>query len=284
MGRGPNKWTEELIARYESEGRGRGQGESYLPWLRVETVSSKGRSRRIFCPTVGRTIHMLSDVEYGVFLALEWQQDVVDIREQYPLDRSVTQDIARELRIRHPYYPGTHVPTVMTVDFLATRITNGATTFAAFDAKREEESADEASLLKLEITRTYFEERLDVPHHLVYHCDLPQPAIENIDWLRDALLKPEEVERHPGYFKSLCSRMGRELASPRRMDVTLASYCIDFDARYGNEPGTGLRVARMLMYDRVMQPDLTLPHLEGAPLSSYVMTAEPGKLRSIGGR
>ena len=48
-----------------------------------------------------------------------------DIREQYPLDREITQTIAQELKIRHPHYPGTHVPTVMTVDFLLTVVQNG---------------------------------------------------------------------------------------------------------------------------------------------------------------
>jgi hypothetical protein len=133
MLRGPRKWSERTIEKLQLEGRGKGHRENYLPWIDVAEVSSKGRSRRAAGIKIRREHHFLSDVEWNLFLLLEHSQDIVDIREQFPLDRDLTVEISASLGIRHPCYPGTHVPTVMTTDFLVTRVRNGKAVFEAFD-------------------------------------------------------------------------------------------------------------------------------------------------------
>src|SRR5690606_29035753 len=149
----------------------------YKPWIAVTDVSSSGRSRRVWSPKTGRTHHLLSDVEYQLFLALEWSRDVVDIREQYPLDRDVTQEVANSLGIKHPCYTGTNSPIVMTVDFLITRIQNGAEVEEAYDAKRTEEAEHERAIAKLELQRSVLR-LIDVPHHLIFHSDIPQRKVK----------------------------------------------------------------------------------------------------------
>jgi len=64
---------------------------------------------------------------------------------------------------------------------------------------------------------------------------------------------------------------------------TLAQYCREFDERYGCQQGSGLRVARMLMQSRVLIPDLASKDLTKEPLSKFITTAQPGKLRAVGG-
>lgn len=279
----PIRWTEKKIKSLQDAGHGRGLAESYKPWLTVAMVSSLGRSRRVFSHKTGRTHELLSDVEYRLFLVLEWLPDIVDIREQYPLDRAITQTIAQNLGLRHPFYPGTHVPTVMTVDFLATKVVNGEKSFIAFNAKRDEEAGDENSLLKLEIQRTYFELNA-VAHHVIFHSQIPRQKADNIDWIRSALLKSEETEPRPGFFSGLTARMASDLSGTAFNDSTpLAHYCQEFDGRHGLEQGTGLRVAQMLMHERVLKVDLAAANLAMEPLSAFVMTAQRGKLRSVGG-
>lgn len=266
----------------EAEGYGQGTGADYQPWVRVESISSLGRSRRVWSAKTARTHHLLSDVEYNLFLALEWQQDIIDIREQFPLDRGLSQDIARNLSIRHPFYPGTQVPTVMTVDFLITKQVGTERVLEAFNAKRDEEAEDEASLLKLEIQRTYFEQ-MAVPHHVIYHSQIPKRNVTNIDWIRDALVKPGEHEPRPGYFGTLSARMATEITQMGSSPLTLAAYGTDFESRHGLERGMGLRVARLLMHDRVLKANLSAPDLATELMSTFVVTGQHGKLRSIGG-
>jgi hypothetical protein len=57
------------------------------------------------------------------------------IREQFPLPRDKTLEVAMQLGERHPYYPGTHVPAVMTVDFMVTKRINGTDVTEAFNVK-----------------------------------------------------------------------------------------------------------------------------------------------------
>jgi hypothetical protein len=44
MGRGIQKWTEAVIGRFEKEGRGKGEGASYKPWLNIGDFASTGRT------------------------------------------------------------------------------------------------------------------------------------------------------------------------------------------------------------------------------------------------
>ncbi|WP_176256713.1 TnsA endonuclease N-terminal domain-containing protein [Derxia lacustris] len=224
----------------------------------------------------------MSNVENDLFVALEWSQEITDIREQYPLDRDITTEVASSLGIKHPCYPGTHVPTVMTVDFLCTRMRDSTVQLVAFNAKRTEEANDRRSLEKLEIQRAAFG-LLAIPHHLVFHDDLPKRKISNIRWIRDGYLKDGEREPYPGYFDDIKARLAASWPQSG-LACTLAEHCAHFDASQGAERGTGLKAARMLLLDRWLVPDLEGPSLADAPLTSFQRTSlERPQLRPVGG-
>ena len=63
-----------------------------------------------------------------------------DIREQFPINRSITPAIAVNQGIPHPCYLETRALAPMTVDFLVTRVRNGERYLQAFSAKRDGES------------------------------------------------------------------------------------------------------------------------------------------------
>lgn len=278
----PKVWTEKTIAKMEAEGCGRGVGSAYIPWLDVMAVSSLGRSRRVFSSKTSRVHHLLSDVEHDIFLMLEWSREVLDIREQYPLDRVLTQDVARKKGIKHPFYPGTDVPTVMTTDFFVTMNRGGVEVLEAFDAKRTTEAEDERSLEKLEIVRGTLA-MMGIPHHLAFHTEIPQQQVMNIAWIRDSELKSDETEPWQGFYASMATRMSDDLARNLPGPLCLAQYCSAFDVKHGAEHGTGLRVARMLMSSRVLKVDLALDALNERPMSSFQLTARHGALRAVGG-
>ncbi len=109
------------IERHIANGFGAGDGAEYVPWLRVQDVPSMGRSWKIQGVKIDRIHHLFSDLERAYFLLCEFSEDVVDIREQYPLlPVESTQAIARATGVRYPKYKTTSVPLVMTTDFLLT--------------------------------------------------------------------------------------------------------------------------------------------------------------------
>lgn len=65
-------------------------------------------------------IILLSDNEYNYFCLLDLSDNVIDIREQFPINREITTKIAEDLNITHPLDPTTQTPIVMTTDFFIT--------------------------------------------------------------------------------------------------------------------------------------------------------------------
>lgn len=117
--------SDEKFERWLKEGRGAGSHGNYKPWLTVWDLPSQGRSHRVYGHKVRRTHHLFSDLELAVFLMLEWQQDVIDIREQFPLQRELTIEISDQNGIAHPSNSG--VLQYMTSDFLIDTSRSGKT-------------------------------------------------------------------------------------------------------------------------------------------------------------
>lgn len=101
----------EIVRKWIAKGDGQGEGRNYRPFFQVRDVPSSGRSRMLLGLKTGRVHHYLSDIEYYFHLMAEYEPQVVDIRERYALlPWEETLEIANELGIRHPTYPGTKTP------------------------------------------------------------------------------------------------------------------------------------------------------------------------------
>jgi hypothetical protein len=280
MGYNKGPWTEERIASLYKEGRGEGTGAAYRPFLEVTDLSSRGTSRQILGRKTSRVHHLFSNVEYQFFLMLEWSPDVIDIREQYPLPRDLTLAVATEGRLSHPYYPGTKVPAVMTIDAVVTRIANGQEVYEAYDIKRTDEAENYRSIEKLEITRATCE-MLEMPHRLIFHSMLPQQKIENIEWILGAQVDEQDSARRQLQAEHT-ARLLQYLSSEHEQGKTLRQCCDAYDIAFGLPSGSALRFARVLMYERALQPNLALANLANASLREYQFLAQPGRLRAAG--
>ena len=187
--RGRRFKTQADIERYIAQGYGQGQGTEYRPWLRVQDVPSQGRSRKVAGLKVNRNYHLLSDLEFAYFVVLEFSEDVVDIREQYPLlPTSDLQEIAHARSIRYPKFAGTDLPYVLTTDFLITyKAFNGTTQLAARTVKYSDALQPSASLertlQKLEIERCFWLEQCG-DWGIVTEQSIPAALSENLQWLR----------------------------------------------------------------------------------------------------
>jgi hypothetical protein len=179
--------TRNDINRWKGQGFGQGEGAAYKPWIDVRSFSSKGRVSRAPSITTGREHHLFSDNEDNFCLMADYAKNIVDIREQFPLlPEENTQRIAAHLGIRHPRYPNSGTPIVMTTDFLLTLADSRPKhSFLAVSIK----SADDLrgpqrtrTLAKLEVERRYWLMR-NVPWQMVTDEDFDQTLIASLDWL-----------------------------------------------------------------------------------------------------
>lgn len=118
--------TEEQVRKRIKQFKINARGADYVPYVLVRDVPSLGRSSIVKGLITLRNHHLFSDLEYFHFILLESSASVVDIREHYPLlPREETIEIANELGIKHPVYPGSNTPIVMTTDIVPVVMRSG---------------------------------------------------------------------------------------------------------------------------------------------------------------
>lgn len=195
--RGRRFLTQADIDRYIAQGYGQGEGERYKPWVRVQDVPSRGRSRQVPGIKVDRVYHTLSDLEYAYLLVLEFSEQVVDIREQYPLlPVESAQRIAAERGIDYPRYVSTRVPFVLSTDFLVTYLDDqGQRRLAAravkYQADISPRSPDvQRTLEKLEIEREFWGAN---DWQLVTEACIGKETLHNLAWLSEGALTPADL-------------------------------------------------------------------------------------------
>ncbi len=244
------------------EGRGSGRGKDYKPWLLVQDVPSHGLASRVLGATTGREHHLFSNLEYDCLLVLDWEESIVDIREQYPLlPLEETMAMAEELGVRHPTYPGSEDPVVCTTDFLVTIQRRSVVVDEAIAVKPSQKLASMRVLEKLELERRYWEKR-NISWHIVTEREIPLTLVENLKWLipyqsLQALspLTAEDVARIRAVLERYLS--GAE---------ALATVAQKVDDRLGLTPGISLSVARYLLASRLWRADLSEPLGAGRPI------------------
>lgn len=124
----------EDYERGVKEGRGQGRFSSYKPWLIVKKVKSCAVRSRTYIRRFGRLFHLMSDAEVQTLLQLDWDDNVVEVREQYPLHPELTNYIAQQLNVKPAGF--TRGGIVMTTDFLVTyRTPSGGHRFKAYQVK-----------------------------------------------------------------------------------------------------------------------------------------------------
>lgn len=183
------------VLRWIKEGHGQGHGQNYRPFIHVRDVPSHGRSSMVFGLKTKRIHHYLSDGEYANHILAEFSPAVIDIREQFALlPWEVTQQIAHSIGVRHPTYPGTKTPTVMTSDLVLTLKYKNQIFDAVISVKGSplktvpQTRQNERTIQKLAIERLYWESQ-GVAWKLVTKDQLPMILVYNLDLLRSCLVR-----------------------------------------------------------------------------------------------
>lgn len=114
--------------------RGTGTGANYIPWIHTREVSSSGTKSLLVDWKHGRQIHTLSRNETYFYYIQRWDDNVIDINEQFPLDRGKTERIAAALSVKHPVLAHDQEER-MTTDFLITKKDGGNVKKIAYSVK-----------------------------------------------------------------------------------------------------------------------------------------------------
>lgn len=184
--------TREYLDKLIKKGVGSGELESYRPWLKIRSVPSRGTSRIIPGVRIARGYHCLSNSEYMFFVLMEFNQEIVDIREQFPLiDYDETYSIALQKNIRPARYVGTDVPFVFTADFMLSIARSGEELSLVAISLKYKKEINDASVAqrkrlfeKQEIEKEYWSRR-GIKSKLCFYEDLPHTKIKNLIILRD---------------------------------------------------------------------------------------------------
>ena len=156
--------------------RGTGEGANYLPWIFSREVGSDG-TESVFCDWKhGRQIQCLSQGEAKVYRYLRWKDDVIDIREQFPLDLKLTLAIARRLNLPHPRNRKTHMTTDMVVTY---ENPDGTRYLTAYSVKPNKNSFDNYAIKNLMIEQAYWNLQ-GIKHEIIYADDLSKILDTNI--------------------------------------------------------------------------------------------------------
>lgn len=243
-----NRWTEDKIARYYAEGRGDGELTDYKPWLTIQNVPSSGRVHRIKGWTTQRIHHLLSDLERDYFYLLDWSDNVIDIREQFPLEREKTLAIAESKKIKHPEDSETKTPLVFTTDFFVTIRKNATIEYLARTIKPSKLLNDPRIIDKFEIERQYWKDS-KVDWGIITEKDLPKQVCQNIDWVHSSYEMSEENLKLPMELNNYMKNSSVSILQTLKL----------FDKDYLCEQGTGLTLLKHLIARKYVHIDLSEP-------------------------
>jgi hypothetical protein len=259
-------FDEARVQRFLGEERGKGTGPSYRPWLQIQDVPSTGRSHRPYGIKSRRVHHLLSDGEWKCFLKFEGNPLVVELREQFPMDRLETYRAAHLLGLPHPRtLDGT--PYVMTVDFVVTETAPTGVRLVPYTFKYDPETLTPREQQLMSITRAFW------AHHGMELQLIDQGFFEetfNINY--DSVRAYHDISNLAFYTETNVA--GIEEALVQEVEAgssdTLLRACRWLAGEFETTPQVVHQVSMHLVSHGVLRVDLSSPvGLERLPLSAY---------------
>lgn len=239
MGSRNRKWDEVRYHQYLKEGRGQGVGPEYKPWIKVYDFPSNGTVCRIHGQKTGRIHHFMSTNELRYFFLLEWSEQILDIREQYPLaDVEQALRIAQEADIGYPKDRISGFPYILTSDFMITTSSG----HLIRTIKMSDELQNIRTIEKLEIERRYWKLR-GIDWKVVTEKEIPVQKAKNIEWIYTS--RPPDVDHH--LLKGAIQEMLRLYDSTT---IPVARITSLLEKKYSLPIGAGLSIYKHLLATR----------------------------------
>lgn len=257
MAKPRSKWSGDVFHRRIDEGRGIGTGKDYRPFILVHDFPSLGICTRVTSETVGRVHHLFSRNELAFFYILDFDDNVIDIREQYPLlDPEDPHDLCRivemmeDVGIKYPRDPKSKYPFVQTSDFMVTTKTG----YHVYSIK-ESKAYDKYRVRELqELERRYWLWR-NVPWTIKTEQEINYDLASNICWIYHA--------KDIGNFfpdPALCHEvMAYEKEQYERTTYSIRRIANDAESYFHIRGGLGLTSFQRLLFEKKLVIPLDKP-------------------------
>ncbi|TYS59360.1 heteromeric transposase endonuclease subunit TnsA [Sutcliffiella horikoshii] len=277
MAKRSRKTSAKTIERRIKEGRGRGCFSDYKPWLTIYDVPSHGVVTRIRGWKTRRLHHLFSEnYELAHFYQMEWSQNVIDIREQYPLlPLEKTLFIAEKLGIKHPRDPKTQHPIVMTTDMLLTVKDNDDCRFIAHTIKPISK-INKRVIEKFQIEKEYFKD-LGIDWALITENEINYDLVKNVEWIHSARYIDDLND--PITYELIVKVQPRLYLELLKGEKPLAKVTLDMDIKLDLPKGTCIQIVRYLIANRYWEVDITkriLPAINPIEIGKTKILKEDG--------
>jgi hypothetical protein len=251
------------IQRKIKEGRGQGHFSEYKPWLTVHDVPSTGVVTRILGWKSGRLHHYLSEhFELAHHYQMEWSEQVIDIREQFPLlPLDKTLYIAEKLGIKHPTDPKNKLPIIMTTDMLLTVKQEESIKFIAHSIKPSKKLTKRV-VEKLQIEKEFFKDQ-KIEWALITERQINYNLVRNVEWLHNAK-NNDKLSNH--HINSLEENL---YCAIQQSEKPLAKVTREQDELFGLPSGYCIQIVKYLIANRYWIVDMT--HLIQPTLQSMII-------------
>lgn len=156
--------------------------------LKVTTFSSKGRATRIHSIKTGKIHHLHSDNQLRAFLILEWNDEVIDIKEGVKLENLLeTIDDIENLRLDIFMDKDKGMIYEFFTNFLVTFKDKDREVIKAISIKNASELRKQTTIEKMEIERRYWTSK-GIDFFVITEKEIDKTLANNIQWVRETLL------------------------------------------------------------------------------------------------
>lgn len=153
--------------------RGEGHGKDYKPWIRVNEFNSLGTTSNPVDWKNGRTMQLLSQGEMYAYYINRWDESVIDIREQFPLDLEDTLRIADSEHLKHPKNRESRMTSDLLLDYA-----DGSQKVLSIKRNRSALD-DDRTAVKLWIEQEYWKGK-GVPFEVLFANEMNLTMVTNI--------------------------------------------------------------------------------------------------------
>ena len=182
---------------------------------------------------------------------LEWEDNVLDIREHYPLF-NCEEVIQNKAGLNFDLFKDkdTGTPYILSTSFLITlKKANGKIAYVARSLKADYELERKTALERLEIERRYWQSQ-NIDWGIVTQKEIPVVKAKNIEWIHSSLYPSDErgfTDEEADYY---CNAFVEKLAGS---NTSIRDFATRFDRLFNLDTGSGVYIfKRLIALKRIM--------------------------------